>query len=501
MKKLVSKILSFSALMLFVIACMQLNFDGNKANGASLWKEDSAPLSADAQKLNNIYTDLAEKLSPAVVNIFTKSQVGMEADPNRDLFQFFFGHPGMPQQPRFQQREAQSLGSGFVINDDGLVITNSHVVRFQDRNADQVRVKFLGDPENSEGHEAMIIGVDPSTDVAVLKLKDKKRVKATAPFGDSSTLKVGEWVLAIGNPFGHTHTVTQGIVSALGRSSTGLDIRSNFIQTDASINPGNSGGPLFNLKGEVIGINTAIDARGPGIGFTIPINTAKSVIKQLVAKGEVTRGWIGIVGSDLNPQIAKRLGLKDSVGALVQDVSEGGPAQKAGLESYDVITKVGKTKVGSMRDLAIAVGGLQPGEKVAVEYIHDGKVKSTTLTIQEFPKEASVARGRPQRGGGGPAEGTVSQKVGVVLGELNVRTRQRFRIPADVSGVLIADVMPRTPAAQSGLRAGDVIKEINQKPVKNVRDAERAFKRSKRGVLLRVQSGAESIILSLEFEK
>ena len=471
-----------------------------------LWqeKEGGKSLSTQAQEFNNLFSGLASTLSPAVVNIFTKSQLPTRTRINdpQELFQFFFGQPGLPPQMMPQQREAQSLGSGFVINSNGIIITNSHVVRIQDRNADQVRVKFLGESETSNGHEAEILGVDPSTDVAVLKLKDPSKVRAVAPFGDSSKMKVGEWVLAIGNPFGHTHTVTQGIVSALGRSSAGLDIRAEFIQTDASINPGNSGGPLFNLAGEVIGINTAIDARGPGIGFAIPINTAKNVIKQLVEKGEVSRGWIGIVGSNLSPQVSERLKLKESSGAIIQSVTIGGPADKAKLQAYDVIREINGKKINTMRDLFIAVGNMNPGEKAKVDYIRNGRTRTTTLVIEDFPSEAQVASNRrsaPQRGS---TRGTSrsAQRVGLSLGDITNNARREFHIPQEVKGVLITEVIRNSVADRAGLRPGDVIREIDQKPVTNAKQAEQMIARAKQGLLLRVQSGESSVILSLEFD-
>ncbi len=285
LQKLLFSVLAGCAVVLAFQGRIQTSQTADAASNGNLWTErkasDAKASSFDVGALNKAFTELAATLSPTVVNIYTKTRMSPRygRGGQEDFFRYFFGNPfngGMSDQA--PPREAQALGSGFVINEDGVVITNSHVVRMNGRNADSIMVKFLDESENTPGHEAKVLGVDESTDVAVLKLK-KKRNKpfAVAPLGDSDKLRVGEWVIAIGNPYGHTHSVTKGIVSALGR---GLESgnRAEFIQTDASINPGNSGGPLFNLYGEVIGINTAIDARAQGIGFAIPVNTAKSVI-------------------------------------------------------------------------------------------------------------------------------------------------------------------------------------------------------------------------------
>jgi serine protease Do len=512
MKTLLSKV-AFAFIISFIVLFFsqariewpQKAYSQNK--GGPAWTElpetEKKNYSKEAAALNDVFTGLAAKLSPAVVNIFTKSKVsvgqGAPGMAPEDLFGFFFGHPGM--RPYFQmpqQREAQSLGSGFLINKDGMIVTNSHVVQINGKNADQVRVKFLKDPATADGVEATVVGVDPGTDVAVLKLKDTKKVSSYIPLGDSSKLKVGEWVMAIGNPFGHTHSVTQGIISALGRSSEGLNIRSDFIQTDASINPGNSGGPLMNLSGEVIGINTAIDARGPGIGFAIPINVAKRVIRQLIDKGEVTRGWIGVVISNLSPQIAKSLKLSEPLGALIQEVAEGGPAAKAGLKAYDVIVDVNGKPVQDSRDLTLHIGDLDPGAKIGVKFYRGGKLESKTIEIGKVPSNEKLAkslRGSKAK----DTESSTSKKTGLVLSDLNEENRRDYQIPRNLSGALVVDIVPNSLAAQAGLEPGLVITEVNQEAVKSAAQAEKLIARSKNGVLLRVQTANQSAILSLEF--
>lgn len=352
---------------------------------------------ADAMKLNQTFIDLAEKLKPSVVNIYTTTTMtpqGRGLHPHGqvpdDLFDYFFGNPLGPQGRgrgfQAQPREARSLGSGFVINKDGYIITNSHVVRSAGRNADEIIVKFVGE-DNGKGHLAEVVGVDELTDVALLKLKNPKDDIVATPLGDSDQAKTGEWVIAIGNPYGHTHTVTQGIVSALGRNIPGA--RAEFIQTSASINPGNSGGPLFNLKGEVIGINTAINPQAQNIGFAIPINTAKHIISQLIEHGEVQRGWIGVAIDEVTEEAAGYMKLPNREGVLVKEVFPGDPADRAGVKVYDVIKQIGDYPVKTTHDLFTAVDQLQIGEKTQVKIWRNGDLKTLTLKVGSPPQSTS----------------------------------------------------------------------------------------------------------------
>lgn len=349
-------------------------------------------------RLNAAFTGLAERMSPTVVNIYTKTGLGPRRMPRGpgmpnmpdDDFDFFFRSPfgeggpiqAMPSMPR----EAQALGSGFVYNEDGYIVTNAHVVRMAGKNADEIMVKFIGEDSN-KGHPAKIVGVDEVTDVALLKLAEKKDDLKAAPLGDSDSSKVGEWVVAIGNPYGHTHTLTQGILSALGRSIEGA--QTDFIQTSASINPGNSGGPLFNLKGEVIGINTAIDPRAQNIGFAIPINTAKNVISQLIEKGRVARSWMGVGIQDLNDEIAGYMRLQDTDGVLVKQVVEGAPAAKAGVQPYDVIRKVNGKVVKTSMDLVKSITNLPVGKTADIEVLRGNQVKNLKVQVAEQPAQQS----------------------------------------------------------------------------------------------------------------
>lgn len=363
-----------------------------KAGGEPWVTKDSqaASLSVDAKKLNDEFTSLAERISPAVVNIYTKSgprQAQKKGRPQLpqmpdEQFDFFFGNPFS--QPFQAPREA--LGSGFVINDkEGYIVTNAHVVRMAGQNADEIMVKFNDEP-NGKGHLAKVVGADELTDVALLKLVTPKKGMKAVPLGDSDKAKVGEWVMAIGNPYGHTNTVTQGIVSALGRSLEG--VRSEFMQTSASINPGNSGGPLINMNGEVIAINTAIDPRAQGIGFAIPVNSAKKVIEQLVESGRVTRAWMGIAIEDVSEEVAGYMRLKNAEGVLVKDVMPNQPAHKAGMESYDVITKIEGKEIKNTRDLFRSIEKLDVGKAVNVEVLRANELKKLTVKLSEQPVES-----------------------------------------------------------------------------------------------------------------
>jgi serine protease Do len=376
-------VLLLAILVLWIIG-VEVKFPGT-SNAKDYWTElsDSERKSGagiDVGLLNQTFISLAEKLSPTVVNVYTKTRITVR--PEEQLFQYFFGNPF--EGPGAVPREAQSLGSGFVINKDGHIITNSHVVRYGDRTADEVMVKFIGD-QYGRGFEATVVGVDPSTDVALLKLKEEKKDLRIAAMGNSDHSKVGEWVLAIGNPYGHGHSVTQGIVSAVGRSLE--EIRAEFIQTSASINPGNSGGPLFNLYGEVIGINTAIDARAQGIGFAIPINTAKSVVKQLIEKGKVARGWLGISIGTVTPEISDALKQSNIRGAIIGEVYPGGPAQASGLKPYDIITKINGKTIDSANALAIAIGDLEPGKVAELEVWRQGERMAVKVTPTNMPED------------------------------------------------------------------------------------------------------------------
>jgi serine protease Do len=454
----------------------------------------------DAAALNRTFTDLASQLSPTVVNIYTKSNIPMpRQNPfggEDDIFRFFFGNPFGERQGPPRSRQAQSMGSGFVINKDGVIVTNSHVVTMGGRRADSIMVKFIHDPENSEGAEATVLGIDETTDVAVLKLKKKRNDLAFAIFGDSDKIQVGEWVIAIGNPYGHTHSVTKGIISALSRS---IDInqRADFIQTDASINPGNSGGPLFNLYGEVIGINTAIDARAQGIGFAIPINTAKNVVQQIVEKGRVSLGWIGVMVDDLNPQVAASLNLpEDTEGVLIAEAIRGEPADKAGVQPYDIVTHVGGKSIKNKREFMIAISSLPIGTVTEIKVLRDGKPVSLKVKIAQRKTEAELANAAPAPSKSRPNPS--SGKTGMLLSELSPELRRQLRLEPELRGVLVHQIISGGLAEEAGVRPGDVITEINRKSVRTIADAERALKAKSDSFLLKLTRGTASVIILLD---
>lgn len=350
-----------------------------------------APPPAGIQEIklmNQTFSELASRVSESVVSISTKTGMtpklrkGGPRTPQDDFEQYFgfpFGGPG-----QFQMPPRESLGSGFVINaEEGYIVTNAHVVRMAGKDADEILIRFAGEDENGKGHQAKVIGADEISDVALLQLVEKRKDLKAIPLGDSASSKVGEWVLAVGNPYGHSHTVTQGIVSAQGRNLDGA--RNEFLQTSASINPGNSGGPLINMDGEVIGINSAIDPRAQGIGFAIPINVAKRSIDQLATKGKVVRAYMGIAIEDINEDIAGYMKLKNPEGVLVREVMPNQPAATAGMEPFDVITKINGTEIKNTRDLYRTVEKLEAGQSASIEVLRSNQAKNLKVKLVEQP--------------------------------------------------------------------------------------------------------------------
>jgi serine protease Do len=399
------------------------------------------------------FADLAENLSPAVVNVkvtkiekatFQRPQV--PGEPFGDFFERFFKE--MPRVP--DNHMTQGAGSGVIIGSDGTILTNNHVVE----GAKEVTVTLA----DKEEYQAKVVGRDPKTDLAVLKIEGDKPFPAAA-LGNSEQLKVGDWVVAIGNPFGLNHTVTSGIVSAKGRV-IGAGPYDDFIQTDASINPGNSGGPLFNMKGEVVGINTAIIPQGQGIGFAIPINTAKPLIPQLVSNGEVTRGYLGVNIQTITPDLALALRVEDRNGALVADVTSGSPAEDGGLRRGDIITGFDGQAVNDSHDLPALVAATPVDKQVTVTVRRDGKERQLSVKVGKLPSE-QAKRGQAVQ----PAKG----RWGLQLHDLTPQMAHQFGLQAD-QGVVVVGVEPGSPAHESGIRQGDLIVEVNRHPVKSVEE-------------------------------
>jgi len=422
---------------------------------ALLW--GLAPSAAAATLAPDTFADIAEKYSKAVVNISTQKVI-KSGDSRRE----FFGHgpmPGpkdpfwdffekfLPDMPK--ERTQRSLGTGFLIDAKGLVITNDHVVK----NADKIKVKLAGGKE----YNATVKGRDPQTDIALLQIETKETFPHLS-LGDSEAIRVGDWVVAIGNPFGLGHTVTQGIISAKGRV-IGAGRYDNFLQTDAAINPGNSGGPLLNLKGEVVGINTAIVATGQGIGFAIPSSLAKSVIQQLQEKGKVVRGMLGVQVQTVSPEMAKAFGLSEPKGALVAEVHADTPAEKAGIKREDIIIEFNGQPINEMNELPRLVAATPPGTSATVKVLRAGKEKTFTLTVTEL-KEERLAKE--------PATTDTESPIGLVVEDLDAEMARRLGLK-ETKGVVVINVVSGSAAAEAGLRRGDVVLEINGTAVPNTK--------------------------------
>ncbi|SUD41027.1 protease Do [Ectopseudomonas mendocina] len=407
------------------------------------------------------FTDLVEEASPAVVNISTRQKMperavaGQPGLPDLEglppMFREFFERsiPQVPRNPGGRQREAQSLGSGFIISPDGYIMTNNHVVA----DADEIIVRLSDRSEL----EAKLIGADPRSDVALLKVEGKDL--PVVRLGKADDLKVGEWVLAIGSPFGFDHSVTAGIVSAKGRNLPS-DSYVPFIQTDVAINPGNSGGPLFNLQGEVVGINSQIFTRSGGfmgLSFAIPMEVAMQVADQLKADGKVTRGWLGVVIQEVNKDLAESFGLEKPAGALVAQVLEDGPADKGGLLVGDVILSLNGKPIIMSADLPHLVGGLKPGEKAELDVVRDGSRKKLNVTVGTLPEEGQ------ELASSGSTQGAErsNNRLGVTVVELTAEQKKGLDLKG---GVVVKEVL-NGPAAMIGLRPGDVITHLNNQPI------------------------------------
>ena len=395
------------------------------------------------------FADLAARVSPAVVNVKVTSVA--KTDFPDQLFGEDFPFPGfrgqMPQQPR--QFKRQGTGSGFIIRKDGLILTNNHVVE----NAQEITVTLA----DKQQYKAKILGRDPKTDLAVIKIEPKTSLP-TETLGDSDAMRVGDWVMAIGNPFGLTNTVTTGIVSAKGRS-IGAGPYDDFIQTDAPINPGNSGGPLFNMAGEVVGINTAIFSQSGGnigIGFAIPANLVKNLVPELETKGSVTRGWLGVSVQPVTPELARSFGLDKERGALVGDVAAQGPAEKAGIKRGDVIVSYDGKKVDESAALPALVASTPVGKTVPVEVLRDGKMKTINVAIAKL-SDPTVALDTKQE----------KSQWGLAMQDIRPEDRRQMNLTGN-EGVLVTAVMPASPAANAGVQPGDVILQVNQAPVSSV---------------------------------
>jgi len=453
--------------------------------GPDVQQVAAAGSAGDMSRTPLSFADLAEKLKPCVVNISTtktvrgggfRSPFGQGSPFDRyfgrdDFFERFFGD--IPQR-EFKQK---SLGSGFIISHDGYIFTNNHVVE----QADKILVKLSDGKE----YEAKIIGKDAKTDIALIKIKPPTDSLPVAETGDSDKLRVGDWVMAIGNPFGLEQTVTAGIVSAKGRV-IGAGPYDNFIQTDASINPGNSGGPLFNMEGKVIGINTAIVAQGQGIGFAIPISMAKTILPDLKAKGKVTRGWLGISVQDITEDIAKNMKLKDRSGALISDVFKGDPADKAGLKSGDIITEINGKKVKDTHELLMMIAAFRVGETVKIKILRDGQEKEVSLAVAERKEQAEVA-----------AAGETGQAFGMVVQEITPEIAKHLGLSTK-KGVIVVDVQEGSTADEVGIQPQDIVLQVNKVKISSMKDyVTEIGKAGDKGILLLIKRGKATFFVPL----
>ncbi len=421
------------------------------------------------------FTQLAKNCGPAVVNISTVKTL---SSGGGRVFEHFFGGPGGRQEPfgRFfedffrnqPQREFKqsSLGSGFILDKDGYIVTNNHVID----GADEVQVKL----KDGKEYPAEIIGKDTSTDLALIRIKADHDLPALN-LGDSDKLEIGQWVLAIGSPFGLEHTVTAGIISAKGRV-IGAGPYDDFIQTDASINPGNSGGPLINMYGEVIGINTAIIAGGDGIGFAIPVNIAKEIFAQLKDNGEVTRGWLGVAIQDLDKELKDYYGIEK--GVLISEVFEGDPADQAGIQAKDIVFSINGNAVNSSRDLTRLIAGLGVGSESTVQVSRNGKIKIFTVKIARRDEENLLASGS------GPL-GRMESELGIEVSNIRPEMLTQFNL-GNTDGVIVVNVQPDSKGRKSGIAKGDIIREINHQPVQNVSDYNKIVGDVKKGAAIQM---------------
>ena len=446
----------------------------------------TAPINAASS-----FAGVVKQAAPAVVSILSTKTTKVSADEgmnplfNDPRFREFFGQGGQGgngrnSQPR--ERKQQGAGSGVIISGDGYIVTNNHVIE----GASDIKVAFYDKREVT----AKLVGADPKSDIAVLKVNEQNL--PSLKFADSSQVQVGDVALAIGNPFGIGQTVTMGIISATGRGNLGIEDYEDFIQTDAAINPGNSGGALINTNGDLIGINTAILSRAggnQGVGFAVPANQAHQVMNQLLKGGKVVRGYMGVSIQAVTPEIAKAFNLNGTVGALVGGVTTGSPAAKAGLAAGDVITELNGARVVDSRELRLKISQMAPGTSAKLKVVRDGAPREVTITLGELPSEDLAATETPSSS----ETGSVS---GIAVANLTPQVARQLRLSVGVTGVVVSDVAEDSAAASAGLREGDVIQQVNRRPVASVAEFNAAVQQSagKPLVLLVNRQGRTSFV-------
>lgn len=458
--------------LLILTSCDKVDFGFFKnifTSKKSLPSEQPQTITPPQQIINiqEAFEKVAEIALPAVVNIYTNQRVKvkpfypMPFDDSplfRDFFEDFFNDI----LPKEREYKSTSLGSGFIISPDGFIVTNDHVIR----NADEINVKL----HDKRTFKAKVIGRDPKTDIAVIKISadNLKYLK----LGDSNRIKIGQWAIAVGNPFGLNGTLTVGVISATGRSNLGIETYEDFIQTDASINPGNSGGPLLNIYGEVIGINTAIVAAGQGIGFAIPASMAKNIVEQIIKKGTIERSWLGIGIQKLTPELAESMGIKKAEGILVNRVYENSPAEKAGIKEGDVILECNGTKLEEPSDLQKIVISVPVGSTLNLKILRDNKIININVQTSKMPSEEKLEKAEISKN-------ILGIKVRDLLPKEKKEAFYKF-------GVVITEVQPNSPADLAGLQEGDIIFTINQRQIKNTNDFKQVMNSLKKGSIINI---------------
>jgi len=477
--------LAFVAVLFGLFFCI----NNDRANSLTSTKDDKEKLTT-AKSLGRAFVEVARKVQPAVVNVTTEKTITMRPW-ERYGEDFFKGSPfedffkGFGFQPREKGREyrqkQRSGGSGVIVDKEGYILTNNHVIE----GADKVKIRL------NDGREftAAVKGQDSRTDLAVLHIKAKDLPVAT--LGDSDKLEVGEWAIAIGSPFGLEHTVTVGVISAKGRSGLGTGTYEDFIQTDASINPGNSGGPLINIDGEVVGVNAMIIQPGTGIGFAIPINMAKQILNDLIKEGKVVRPWLGISAQDLTPEMVEHFKVKEKEGVLVGQVYPGTGAEKAGLLSGDIIRSVDDRAVKNVTELVKEVQKKKVGQKAILSLIRDGKGMTIEVTTTSMPEKLEVSREKEEE---------EEERLGVRVQELTPQLALRYGITGVRRGVIVLNVEDGSPADDIGLQEGDVILEINRKKIETMKDFEKAVKDAnvEKGILFHIHRKGNSFYLTFK---
>lgn len=433
------------------------------------------------------FSEVVRAVSPAVVNISSTKTLKHQPTPFDEFFDFLYPFPD----DKSKKWKEQSLGSGVIASADGYIVTNNHVVE----RSDEIKVILF----DKRSFRAKIIGADPKTDLAVIKINAKDL--PVVPWGDSDRLQVGEFVLAIGNPFALSHTVTMGIVSAVGRADVGIADYENFIQTDAAINPGNSGGPLVNIKGELIGINTAIFSKTggyQGIGFAVPSNMVRLVMDQLLKKGKVVRGWIGVTIQELTPELAQKFGLKLSEGALVSDVAQGSPAQRGGIMRGDIILEFDGKKVSDVGMLRNIVAQSKIGSQVVIKVLRRDKILAAVVNITELPSDSTDTA---------PSQTTKQESdenalSGMAAMDLNRAVMKQLGIEKDEKGVVVVKIEPGSPAEDAGLRKGDIVEEIDRQKISNLNEFNKVAARVKpsESVLMFVNRSGRKFYIALSPE-